>query len=108
MTLETVSNIEITNEGVIVIALEGGGKPSYQHVYRAAAGIYWDQDGKAFRFATKNDGLYAKWFAHILNVLELGLQLRLAKVVTWTAVSDEVRDELLMLIVLTQIGKSGR
>jgi hypothetical protein len=100
MTLETVSDIEITDEGVILITLQSGGKPSYQQVYRAAAGVYWDQDGKAFRFATKNDGLYAKWFAHILNVLsdEMGLQLRLAKVVTWTAVSDEVRDELLMLI----------
>lgn len=100
MTLETVSNIGITDEGVIVIALESGGKPSYQYVYRAAAGVYWDQDAKAFIFATKNDGRYAKWFAHILNVLddEMGLQLRLANEVTWTAVSDEVRNELLMLI----------
>jgi hypothetical protein len=100
MTLESVSNIEITNEGVIVIALESGGKPSYQYVYRAAAGVYWDQDRRAFRFATKNDGRYAKWFAHILSVLndEMGLQLRLAKAVTWTAVPDEVRDELSMLI----------
>lgn len=100
MTLETVSNIEITDEGVIVIALQSGGKPSYQHVYRAAAGVYWDQDRKAFGFATKNDGLYAKWFSHILNVLddEAGLKLRLARVVTWTGVSDKVRDELLLLI----------
>lgn len=100
MTLETVSNIEITDEGVIVIALESGGKPSYQYVYRAAAGVYWDQDRKAFEFATKNDGFYAKWFAHMLNVLddEMGLKLRLAKVVTWTGVSDVVRDELLILI----------
>ena len=100
MTLETVSNVEITDEGVIVIALESVGKPSYQHVYRAAAGVYWDHDRKAFRFATKNDGLYAKWFAHIQNVLddEMGLKLRLAKVVTWTGVPDEVRDDLLVLI----------
>ncbi len=100
MTLETVSNIEITDDGEIVIALESGGKASYQYVYRAAAGVYWDQDGKAFRFATKKDGLYAKWFAHILNVLddEMTLQLRLARVVTWTGVSNEVRDEILMLI----------
>jgi hypothetical protein len=100
MTQETVSNIGITDEGEIVIALESGGKPSYQHVYRAAAGVYWDPDRRAFRFATKQDGLYAKWFAHIINVFhdEMGLKLRLAKVVTWTGVSDEVRDELLILI----------
>jgi hypothetical protein len=100
MKLEAVSNIEITDKGVIVIALESGGKPSYQYVYRAAAGVDWDPHGKAFRFDTKNDGRYAKWFAHILNVLdsEMGLQLRLARGVTWTAVPDEVRAELLMLI----------
>jgi hypothetical protein len=100
MTVETVSNIEITNEGVIVIALESGGKPSYQYVYRAAAGINWDQNGKAFRFATKNDGLFAKWFTHILKVLdeEMGLQLRLEKAVIWTTVSKEVQEELLKLI----------
>lgn len=87
MALETVSNISITDEGVIVIALESGGKPSYQYVYRSAAGVYWDQDGKAFTFATKNDGNYARWFAHILKVIddEMGVQLRLAKVVTWGA-----------------------
>jgi hypothetical protein len=100
MTQETVSNIEITVEGEIVIVLEMGGKPSYQHVYRAAAGVYWDQGRKAFTFATKNDGLYLKWFAHMLSVLhdEMGLKLRLAKVVTWTGVSDKVRDEFLALI----------
>lgn len=100
MTLETVSDIGITDEGVIVITLESGGKPSYQYVYRAAAGVCWEQGEKAFKFDTKSDGLYSKWFAHILNVLndEMGLQLQLAKVVTWTAVSDEVRDELLTLI----------
>lgn len=100
MTVETVSNIEITDEGEVVLALESGGKPSYQHVYRAAAGVHWDQDRRAFRFDTKKDGLYPKWFAHIQNVLddEMGLKLRLAKGVTWTGVSDEIRDELLKLI----------
>ncbi len=92
--MEIVSNIEITDEGEIVITLESGGEASYQHVYRAAAGVYWDQERKAFRFATKKDGLYAKWFAHILGVLddEMGLTLRLAEVVTWKGVADEVRD----------------
>ena len=96
MTLEKVSSIEITDEGVIVIVLESGGKPSYQHVYRAAGGVYWNQDRKAFTFATKKDGLYTKWFAHILNVVEdeMGIRLQLAKNVTWTGVSDDARNDL--------------
>jgi hypothetical protein len=76
--------------------LDGGGKPSYQYVYRAAAGVHWDNDAGAFKFATKNDNRYARWFAHIRKVLEqeMGVQLRLDCNVTWTNVPEGVRHEI--------------
>jgi hypothetical protein len=38
--IETVSNIEIApDDSLLVVGLEGGGSPSYQYVYRAAAGF---------------------------------------------------------------------
>lgn len=71
MLLETVSNIEITStDGLLVVSLAGGGKPSYQHVYRAAAGIYWDNDAGAFKFNTKADTRFVHWFAHLRKVLD--------------------------------------
>jgi hypothetical protein len=97
MTLETVSNIEIVcADGLLVVRLDGGGKPSYQHVYRAAAGVRWDNDAGAFKFATKNDNRYAHWFAHVRKVLEqeMGVQLRLDSNVTWTNVPEGVRHEI--------------
>lgn len=94
--VETVSNIEITDDGELLLRLASGGRPSYQYVYRAAAGVYWDQEREAFKFATGKDGDYTNWFAHILKIVEdeIGLQLRLGEEVTWTNVPDEVKDEV--------------
>lgn len=97
MTLETISSIDVVcADGLLVVRLNGGGKPSYQHVYRAAAGVHWDNDSGAFKFATKKDNRYAHWFAHISKVLEqeMGLQLRLDSNVTWTNVPEDVRHQI--------------
>lgn len=97
MILETVSNIEIeTTDGLLVVRLMGGGKVSYQHVYRAATGVYWDNDAGAFKFNLKSDDRYAHWFAHIREVLddEMDLQLRLDSNLTWTNVPDNAKREI--------------
>lgn len=66
MKLETVSNIEITpGDSLLMVGLEGGGSPSYQYVYRAAAGVYWDNIAGAFKLGMKNDRRFAHWFAHL-------------------------------------------
>lgn len=99
MILETVSNIEIAADGLLVVRLEGGGKPSYQHVYRAAAGIYWDQDAGAFTFSTKSNSSYARWFAHVREVLEdeMDLRLHVGAKVTWTNIPDDVKNKIMKL-----------
>ncbi len=93
MSVEVVSHLEISEDGVLLLRLTSAGKPLYQHVYRAGAGVYWDQELKAFKFSTKNDGYVVKWFAHILSVVEseMGLTLRLDQNTTWANIPDEVR-----------------
>ena len=59
MNTEVVSVVELQDDGELLLQLESGGKPSYQYVYRAAAGVYWDADRKAFKLSTQNDGSYA-------------------------------------------------
>lgn len=97
MNLETVSSIEIASDGsLLVMRLESGGKPSYQYVYRAAAGVYWDNDAGAFKFNTKNDKRSAHWFAHVRKVLEeeMSVQLCLGGQTAWTNVPNDVRHEI--------------
>jgi hypothetical protein len=77
MIVETVSNIEIVNGGALLLRLASGGRPSYQYIYRASAGVYWDQEKYAFKLAARANDDYAKCFAHMLKILEdeMGLQI---------------------------------
>jgi hypothetical protein len=97
MIVETVSNIEIANGGELLLRLASEGRPAYQYVYRAAAGVYWDQDQYAFKLAARADDDYVNWFTHILKILEdeMGLQLRLSDEVTWINIPDKVKYEIL-------------
>jgi hypothetical protein len=97
MTLETVSNIEFSSsDGLLVVRLDGGGEPSYQHVYRVAAGIYWDNDAGAFKFNMKSDNNLVQWFAHIREVLEdeMDIRLRLDSRTTWKNVPSNIQHEI--------------
>ena len=97
MTVEVVSHVEISEDGLLILRLNSAGKPSCQYVYRAGAGVYWDQELKAFKFSTKNDGDFVKWFTHVLSIVEseMGLTLRLDQNTTWANIPYEIRDEML-------------
>jgi len=97
MKLETVSNIEIApGDSLLVVGLKGGGSPSYQYVYRASAGVYWDNVAGAFKLSIKNDKRFAHWFAHLRKVLEdeMNVQLHVAEQTAWTNVPTDVRSEI--------------
>ncbi len=97
MNLETVSNIEFAiADSLLIVRLDGGGKPSYQHVYRAAAGVYWDNDFGAFKFDTKNDKRLVHWFAHVRQVIEeeMDVRLLLDSKTTWTNVPSQIQQEI--------------
>jgi hypothetical protein len=97
MITELISVVEILEDGQLLLRLKSGGRPSYQYVYRAAAGVYWDSDREALKFSPKKDGQYGKWFEHIVCVArsEIELQLQLDKDATWKNVPKEVRDAIL-------------
>jgi hypothetical protein len=96
MNTEVVSGVELLHDGELLLQLESGGKPSYQYVYRAAAGVHWDPDRKAFRLSTRNDGRYVQWFKHIVKIArdEMNLDLQLAEDATWTNIPEEERDAI--------------
>ena len=49
MDIENINRIERLASGEFFIGLEGEGKPIYQYVYRAASGVYWDEERKKER-----------------------------------------------------------
>ena len=96
MKTEIISGVKLSEIGDLRLQLASGGNSSYQYVYRAASGVHWDPENRAFKFATKNDGQCAKWFVHIVKVAEseIGLHLRLGADVTWDNVSDAEKDAM--------------
>ena len=95
--LEVIANVAIAETGELLLKLESGGDPTYQYVYRAGAGVYWEPSFGGFKTTQQRGWPYAKWFAHTVEVVqaELGLKLVLGKHTTWTNVSPAIQDELL-------------
>jgi len=83
--------------GEILLALASGGGASYQHVYRAARGVYWRGDLGGFVSSGRKEWTYAKWFAHIVAICsdELGVELELADNAQFVGLSDQQQAEIL-------------
>lgn len=73
---EQVEKISIEGDGEILLQLTSGGRPSYQYVYRAARGVYWDNTRQGFTFSAGSDEPNL-WIDHIRKVVEdeLGIEL---------------------------------
>lgn len=88
-----ILKIEILPSGEIAI-YPSEPKADFQYVYRAAAGVYWDNNQK--RFHHNFDGYNARellphqWFKYIIGVLfsEMGLDLRIKSHTQWMNVSE--------------------
>ncbi len=77
--METISSIELLPSGELLLRLSGPGKPSYQHVYREAAGVYWDPENQGFKSTELKDWSCSKWYSHIVEVCgNVGISLRLS------------------------------
>lgn len=96
MEIEEISRIEIMDSGEIYVALLGGGKPMYQYVYRAAAGVYWDNDAKGFKALMSGEWNQTNWFNHIVRIVasELGIALRLTETTTWVNVPEQIKEKI--------------
>jgi hypothetical protein len=96
MDHEVINTIEITKNDELLLRLDSGGKPSYQYIYRAARGTYWDAERQGFKFKGPIDWSYAKWFSHIVEIVhsEFGLKLVLGESVTWENVPEDVRKSI--------------
>lgn len=50
---------------------------SFQHVYREAAGVYWDAELLCFKSTEIKEWSYGKWYQQILKVVASGLGILL-------------------------------
>ena len=77
MKTETVNTVALNENKELILKIAGEGKPSYQYVYREAAGVYWDEKEKCFKSTPLREWSVSKWFFHIKDIVKIGLNLNL-------------------------------
>lgn len=99
---ELITKVEVTSNNELLLKLESGGNPTYQHIYREAAGVYWDSAQKGFRSTSIEKWTCEQWFKHVVSVVKSGLnvELKLSDNTTWHGVPEE---EVEMLRVSAKI-----
>lgn len=93
---ESIDRLEILDTGELLVGLSGVGNPAYRHVYRAAAGVYWDPTLVGFKSTPIRQWSASRWFSHIVSVVrsEIGVDLMLADSVSWGRLSETDKAEI--------------
>ena len=95
---EEIVKVEVLDTNELQLVLGSDGNASYQHVYREARGVYWNNDVGAFRGTEQIKWTFAEWFAHIVEVCgDIGITLHLGSTVEWVGVPETDKQEILAL-----------
>jgi len=93
--IEEIIKVEVLPSSELQLVLESGGNAMYQHIWREARGVQWDNNAGAFKGTEQIKWTYAEWFVHIVSVCAgVGILLRLSKTVKWIGVSDVDRKKI--------------
>jgi len=93
MDSEAISTIEILENDEMIVVVASGGKPMYQHFYREAAEVYWDNERSAFKAPAPRKWTHSDWYHHIVSVVSegLGVPLEFSAETKWVNVPEETR-----------------
>lgn len=91
MKIEIIKEVVINDKNELIIKVVGDGNPIYQYVYREAAGVYWDENQKAFKSTPMNEWTVSKWFLQIKDIVKSGLnvELKIGTNMDWGNIPDE-------------------
>ena len=93
---EEIVKVEVLDSRELQLVLGSGGKAMYQHIYRAAKGVNWDNDAGAFKGTERIKWSYSDWFTHILTVCaDASIGLKLGSNVKWVNVPESDKKEIL-------------
>ncbi|WP_421753234.1 hypothetical protein [Croceimicrobium sp.] len=88
---EIIKEIVINDKNELLVKLIGDANPMYQYLYREAAGVYWDEDLKAFKSTPLKEWTASKWFFHIKDLVSsvLKVELLVDEKIEWVNVAED-------------------
>ncbi|TLX45119.1 hypothetical protein C1E24_20625 [Pseudoalteromonas phenolica] len=94
--MELIERVEILENGQLILVLASGGSPSYQHIYREAAEVQWNNNLKAFTSPVPREWSHSGWFHHIVKIAKnCNINLTINNQTSWVNISDDVKKEIL-------------
>jgi len=97
MEREVIRKIEVNEANEFILLIEGNGDPSYQYIYREAAGVYWDEINHGFKSTPmKRDWSCSQWYFHIVSLVKscIGIELERSRKVVWGNISKKDKSEI--------------
>ena len=93
--MEVIERVEILENEELIVVLASGGDPSYQHIYREAAEVNWDDNLKAFKSPTPREWSHSDWFHHIVKVAKnCSIDLSLNSETNWVNIPNNVKEQM--------------
>lgn len=93
MARATINKVEVLAGGELLLGLGARGEAWYEHVYRGAAGVYWDGAKNGFKFTPMKEMSPSQCYEQIVRVVrsELEVELVLSDQVVWCNLKDQER-----------------
>jgi DNA-binding transcriptional regulator/RsmH inhibitor MraZ len=89
MPPDIITKIEIDNQGRLLVY---PGHNRYTMIYREAAEVNWDNEGRYLYSPPPREWSYLDWYNHIVKVAG---DLVLTPDTEWVIISEELREQLL-------------
>lgn len=91
-----INRVEVLSTGELFLGIEGSGCSDFQHVYREAAGVYWDPVRVGFKSTPMKELTCSQWYLQIVAVAKsgVGVRLSLSKAAAWKNVPEQEVEEI--------------
>ena len=94
---EEIKEIKILPSGELILVLRSGGNPNYQHIYREAAEVYWDNNLSAFISPKPRKWSYLDWFNHIVKTTKnININLKLTESTAWVNITPKLKAQMVI------------
>ncbi len=93
MKTDHILEVFIDKETRLCLRVE---KEGFPYIYREAAGVNWNQEGRYLYSTPPLDWTYLDWYRHIYDLAyQYGCKLILSSNTKWTNIPNELKEDIL-------------